>query len=93
MQIIKEKDAEIMEMRRNLAAVKSMTSATTSAAISLISTLPDKTSSITEEDIRFGNRSTSDRVELPDKCNTPLPRPAESDSLKFRLCLFRVLLF
>lgn len=82
MQIIKEKDAEIMEMRRNLAAVKSMTSATTSAAISLISTLPDKTSSITEEDIRFGNRSTSDRVELPDKCNTPLPRPAESDSLQ-----------
>lgn len=83
MRIIREKDAEIAEMRRNLAATKSVTSATTSAAISLVSTLHDKEDSLAETGgIQFDGKSASDKLELLDKCSTPLPRAVDSDSLQ-----------
>lgn len=83
MRIIREKDAEIAEMRRHLAATKSPTSTTASAAISLVSTLHDKASPLVETgDVQFSGKSTSDRSELLDKCDTPLPRAVESDSLQ-----------
>lgn len=83
MRIIREKDAEIAEMRRNLAATKSVTSASTSVATSLVSTLHDKANSLVgSRSTLFDSKSINEKPELFDKCNTPIPRTMDSDSLQ-----------